>query len=415
MDKTVFLSLFSGYGIEIEYMIVDDRSMAVLPVSDRLISDLAGAMVNEVERGPVAWSNELVMHVIELKTNGPAATISELPGPFLENVRDINSRLKDMHGKLMPTGMHPWMDPYKETVLWNHDNRDIYDTYNRIFNCQGHGWSNLQSMHINLPFADDREFKLLHDAIRVLLPVMPALSASTPFADGGVTGLMDTRLEVYRHNSKRIPSITGLVIPEAVSSEADYNKTILQPMYHDIAPHDPDGILQDEWLNSRGAIARFDRHTIEIRTLDTQETPASDIAVASMIISVLKALIAGKWAEPGRLSSITTSALAEIFLNFIVDADQAIIKSRDFLDAFSFPDRKCNGKEFWLYLRESAVFEDHGNPVLASALDHILNKGPLARRMIQATGKEVKRPRLEETFRCLCACLEEGALFDGID
>ena len=415
MDKTVFLSLFSGYGIEIEYMIVDERSLDVLPVSDRVIRDLAGAMVNEVERGAVAWSNELVMHVIELKTNGPAPAVSGLPVPFLENVREINSRLETIHGMLMPTGMHPWMDPYRETTLWSHGNREIYDTYNRIFNCQGHGWSNLQSMHINLPFADDREFALLHDAIRVLLPVLPALSASTPFADGGFTGLMDTRMEVYRHNSKRIPSITGYVIPEAVASEEEYNKTILQPMYRDIAPHDPDGILQDEWLNSRGAIARFDRHTIEIRTIDTQEMPVSDIAVAAMIISVLKTLIAGKWMEPARLSSISTSALAEIFLHFIADADEGIIDNRDFLEVFLFPDRKCCGREFWLYLRESVAFEDNGNPVLAQAMDHILNRGPLARRMIQATGKDVKRSRLKETFRRLCDCLEQGELFDGID
>lgn len=415
MDTNVFLSLFSGFGIEIEYMIVDDRNLAVLPVSDKLLSSVAGALANEVERGSIAWSNELVMHVIELKTNGPAATLSGLPEPFLDSVRDINARLKTMHGMLMPTGMHPWMDPYRETTLWNHGNREIYDTYNRIFNCRGHGWSNLQSMHINLPFADDREFALLHDAIRVLLPVLPALSASTPFADGGFTGLMDTRLEVYRHNSKRIPSITGQVIPEAVSSEEEYKKTILEPMYEDIAPHDPDGILQDEWLNSRGAIARFDRHTIEIRTVDTQETPASDIAVAAMIISVLKTLIAGKWMDPGRLSSISTSVLAKIFQNFIADADEGIIVNRDFLEVFAFPDRKCSGREFWLYLRESVVFENNGNPILAPVLDHILNRGPLARRLIRATGKDVKRSRLEETYRRLCACLEGGELFSGID
>ncbi len=122
-----------------------------------------------------------------------------------------------MNAKLLPGAMHPWMDPYKETKLWLHDSKEIYDTYDRIFNCQGHGWSNLQSMHINLPFADDREFKLLHSAIRTILPILPAMSASSPIVDGEITGLMDTRLEVYRRNAERIPSITGLIVPEAVS------------------------------------------------------------------------------------------------------------------------------------------------------------------------------------------------------
>jgi len=414
MDSPVYLSLFCGYGIEIEYMIVDSRSLCVLPVSDQLISSVAGAMVNEVARGEIAWSNELVLHVIELKTNGPAAGVAGLPELFLENVRDINARLEVMHGMLMPTGMHPWMDPYTETRLWSHDSREIYDAYNRIFNCQGHGWSNLQSMHINLPFADDREFALLHDAIRIVLPVLPALAASTPYADGGFTGMMDTRLEVYRKNAKRIPSITGLVVPEAVYSEQEYQTAILQPMYRDIAPHDPDGVLQDEWLNSRGAIARFDRHAIEIRILDTQETPVADLAIAAMVISVLKYLLEGKWSEPGRLAEVSTPMLAQMFLDFVANADEGVVDNQGFLEIFSFPDRKCSGSEFWQYLREAVVFEDEGNPTLTLALDHILRMGPLARRMIRATGKDVKRSHLEEVFRRLCACLEEGEMFQGI-
>jgi len=39
-------------------------------------------------------------------------------------------------------------------------------------------------------------------------------------------------------------------------------------------------VLQNEWLNSRGAIARFERDTIEIRVLDSQETPAAELAIA---------------------------------------------------------------------------------------------------------------------------------------
>ena len=43
----------------------------------------------------------------------------------------------------------------------------IYDTFDRIFSCKGHGWANLQSMQINLPFRGDEEFARLHAAIRV--------------------------------------------------------------------------------------------------------------------------------------------------------------------------------------------------------------------------------------------------------
>jgi hypothetical protein len=85
---------------------------------------------------------------------------------------------------LLPTGAHPLMDPFTETRLWPHEHKEIYNLYNRIFDCRGHGWSNLQSTHLNLPFSGDAEFKKLHAAIRLLLPLIPALSASTPLLDG---------------------------------------------------------------------------------------------------------------------------------------------------------------------------------------------------------------------------------------
>ena len=56
----------------------------------------------------------------------------------------------------------------------------------------------------------------------------------------------------------------------------------------DIAPLDPDGTLQHEWLNSRGAIARFDRNAIEIRVLDIQECPVADLAICFQVMSFLK-------------------------------------------------------------------------------------------------------------------------------
>lgn len=412
----VTLPLFAGYGIELEYMIVDRDHHNVLPVTDEVLKIVAGEYVNDIEEGPIAWSNELVLHVIELKTNGPVATLDNLPEQFLSNIYQINTILSDMNGRLMPTAMHPWMDPWKETRLWPHDASEIYETYNKIFNCQGHGWSNLQSMHINLPFSGDEEFSLLHSAIRTLLPIMPALAASSPVMDGEYTGLMDTRLETYRCNAERIPSITGLVIPEAVHSFNEYQEKILHPMYNDIAQYDPGKVLQFEWLNSRGAIARFDRNAIEIRVLDTQETPEADIAITMSIIAVLKKLAEGDWSAPDRQSNASTEMLAELFSACIKYAGDAMIESREYLDLFDFPERKCNASELWHYLLESTLFRNTDlNPGIKAILDIILDNGCLARRIANAIGPAMRRSRLEETYRQLCDCLASGHFFESID
>lgn len=409
------LPIFSAYGIELEYMIVNRDKLDLLPVSDNILKAIAGEYVNEVEVGKIAWSNEVVLHVIELKTNGPVKNFQGLSTLFKDNINRINSLLADLNGRLMPTAMHPWMDPCRETHLWPHGARDIYDTYNRIFNCQGHGWSNLQSMHINLPFADDQEFARLHSAIRLLLPVMPAIAASSPLMAGELTGLMDTRLETYRRNADIIPSITGLVVPEPVTSKQEYLSTILWPMYTDIAPYDPGRILQNEWLNSRGAIARFDRNAIEIRVLDTQETVLADLAIASIIIAVLKKISDNEWSTQFSQLSITTAELAQIMTDTIKTAERTVISNKVFLSLFGFPGNRCNAQEFWQYLYESVKLEeieDRGE--LENAISFIINNGPLARRIANQLEKGFTRPKLVEIYRDLADCLQQGRLFEGI-
>lgn len=406
------LSLFAGYGIELEYMIVDLGSGAVRPVADRILAHAAGEISNSAERGELAWSNELVLHVIELKTNGPSVSLQSLPDLFIREIRYINDYLQSLDACLMPTAMHPLMVPERDTVLWPHDDNEIYAAYNRIFDCRGHGWSNLQSMHINLPFHGDREFHPLHTAIRALLPVMPAIAASSPLLEGELTGFMDTRLETYRTNSRRIPEVTGLVIPEVVKNRREYEQVILEPMYAAIAAYDPAGILQYEWLNSRGAIARFDRNAIEIRVLDTQESAAADIAVAGVIVSVLKALVSQQWSSRNEQEQLSTEELTAVFLNMVRDADEAVIRSREYLKLFRFPGRQCSAIELWQHFLES--LDEVETAEWRADFDFILNHGCLARRISRAVGPSARRSHVEETCRVLCRCLERGEVFEGI-
>ena len=127
------LHAFEGYGIEIEYMLVERRSLDVAPLSDRLIHEVAGGFVSEVERGALAWSNELVLHVLELKTNGPAPRLDALPALFQGEVSRINRRLAAHGARLMPGAAHPWMDPLTQTRLWPHEYDVVYEAYDRIF------------------------------------------------------------------------------------------------------------------------------------------------------------------------------------------------------------------------------------------------------------------------------------------
>ncbi len=407
MGKT--LGLFAGFGVEIEYMIVDRDTLDVRPVCDRILEAVGGLPVQEeVETGVLAWSNELVAHVVELKTAGPAPSLDGLAGAFADDVGRIDAILEPLGARLLPTGMHPWMDPATETRLWPHENNRVYRAFDRIFDCRGHGWANLQSTHLNLPFANDDEFGRLHAAIRVVLPLLPALAASSPFIDGRRAASLDERLAVYRTNCRRIPSITGDVIPEAVFTAEAYAR-LLDRLYADIAPHDPDAVLREEWLNARGAIARFDRGAIEIRVLDTQEHPGADLAIAHVVTRVLRALVEERWSDTDAQRALDTGALAETLSAVIRDADHAGIDATDHLAVLGLPPRPTTAGAVWASLAERVFGADALPPALRTILDH----GPLARRILAATGDTPDRATLRRVYGSLADCLARGESFDA--
>jgi hypothetical protein len=227
--------------------------------------------------------------------------------------------------------------------------------------------------------------------------------------DGKLTGRLDNRLEVYRLNQQRIPSVTGRVIPEPVFSRADYEEKILRTIYRDIAPHDPEGILQYEWLNSRGAIARFDRDTIEIRLLDVQECPAADLAIAALIVAVLKALTAESWGSLAEQQGWEVAPLEAILLAAIRDGDEARIDDRRYLAAFGFAGERASAGELWRSLAQRLLppkAEEFRGPLAV-----ILEQGPLARRLLRALGEAPSPGRIRDVYGELCACLEQGRLF----
>ena len=425
------LHLFAGFGIELEYMLVDARTLAVLPVADAVLRAAAGSTVADFEDGEIGWSNELVLHLLELKTRRPGPRLEGLPALFQRSLGRMRELLAPLGGRLMPTGMHPWMDPTRETQLWPHEGAEIYQTFDRLFDCRRHGWANLQSVHLNLPFAGDEEFGRLHAAIRLVLPLLPALAASSPVVDGRVTGILDNRLEFYRSNATRVPSVAGRVVPEPVYTRAEYESRILERIYRDMAPLDTEGVLRDEWANARGAIARFERSAFEIRILDMQECPLADLATAALASATVRALVDERWADWEEQKRWPTERLAALLRAVVRDGERTLLGEHAYLEVFGVRgDRDRHAGEVWQHLAESLLFGTaQCTPGAAGAsgaaaeagalgsewrrpLEIILERGPLARRILEAVGARPDRERLSSVYRRLCDCLDAGTLFE---
>lgn len=400
--------LFEVFGIELEYMLVKNQQLKVAPIVDQLMISKMGYVTADADNGAIEWSNELVAHVVELKTNGPTPSLDNLSTLFHKNIIEINNLLKPLDTKLLPTASHPLMDPKTEMQLWKHSYSEIYALYNRIFNCKGHGWSNVQSMHINLPFFDDAEFEKLHAAVRVLLPIIPALSASSPIFEGEYTGFLDSRMEVYKTNQKEIPQMTGKVIPEQVFSKDSYYETIFNPINKAIKPFDTEDILDHHFLNSRGAIARFDRNAIEIRVIDIQECPLADVAIAAFIIEVLKLFVSENLNTLETQKSFHENDLFEVFNDVIKHGENAVIINTTYLQLFRH-ENEMVVSEIWKLLYDKV--KDNLSSEYQKTLENILANGSLSTRILKALENDFSEQNILKVYTRLGDCLQENKLF----
>ena len=408
------LHIFQAYGVELEYMIVDRKTLNIRPIADELLKHELGKYGSDFENGMVTWSNELVLHVIELKSTKPESNFNSLESAFADDVKQINSILEKWDATLLPTAAHPWMNPLTETKLWpHHSDNQVYDIYNKIFDCRGHGWSNLQSTHLNLPFYDDEEFAKLHAAIRLVLPILPALCASSPILDGKVTGMLDTRMSYYKTNQSKIPSITGKVVPEAVFSKRQYLNTIYEKIKNDLAPYDPQNILNPIWVNSRGAIPRFDRGSIEIRIMDIQECPPADLAIQTLVIETIKALVNEQFCNMEEQVRARTEILAGILEDTSQLGQQAEILSSEYPEAFGLQ-APCSAQGLWQHIYTTLLKKGNaGLEKWGPELSVILTESTLSDRILRSLNGDYSQDSIRNTYRHLADCLSQNKMFFG--
>ncbi|MCB9636864.1 MAG: glutamate--cysteine ligase, partial [Sandaracinus sp.] len=257
--------LFEGFGVEIEWTIVDTATLLPTPLAHVLLGEGRADRAFERPRGLARWAGELVRHQVEV-----AAQTKKLEGlgDFFEaEAAAMNDALAPHGACLLGGGLHPLFDPTR-AQLWPIDASRTLRAWDAVFGCRGHAWTNLQSVHLEIPFEGDEELARLHAATRLVLPLIPALAASSPFVDGRRSPFVDTRVDLFRAKHAKVPQVVGRIVPEPITSQAGYEARILRPMYAAVAPVDPDGLLRDLRLDGRGAVARFDRGVMQIRLID---------------------------------------------------------------------------------------------------------------------------------------------------
>lgn len=408
---------FEVTGIELEYAVVD-RALHPQCLVEEAFRRICGRPTSEFEHGQVGFSNELAAHVLEIKTPRPHRNLARAETDLVNGMHFLTRVLREQFdARLLPTGMHPFMRP-SDTTLWRRAGRRIYQTYARMFPIHQHGWVNVQCSHINLPFGTERETVTLHNAIACLLPYLPALSASSPIYEGKIGPSVDNRLAFYRTNQTRIPQITGDVIPEFMTSYQQYRREILAPIYRTLHSIRGGEVLAHEWVNSRGAIPRFGRGAIEIRTLDTQECVKMDIAMAVFVRGTLAWMV--KQLLTGSLTLPEHTMLVQDYRAVTNKGMRAPVQAIHLRPASSQSVSVTTPRHVLVRLLEYAAEE---TPVAERCYLPLVEKrirsGNLSERIVRAVQRQRGRRRTQQSavirrvYEDLIDCLENNTPWEG--
>lgn len=380
--------LFEVTGLELEYAVVDRADLRPRCLVEDGFRVLAGRPASDLEFDDVGFSNELAAHVFEMKTLDPVRDLALAEAALVRGLRRFAAVLHERFGaRLLPTGMHPLMRP-EDTHLWRRSGRAIYETYARLFPIHEHGWLNVQSCQVNLPFGpDDASIAALHNATACVLPYLPALAASSPLVEGRPGDAVCNRMASYAANQRRIPAIAGTIVPEYMTSRDQYRRDVLQRIYSDLDRVPGTARIRHEFVNSRGAILRFDRSALEIRVLDLQECVKMDVAMAVFARLATKSFV--HMLHEGSVRLPEHSLLVEDYRACVTEGRRAEVEATHVLAAAGYRPGTATAETALLLLLDLAHAESGpGDAPYLRLVEERIRRGNLSERILRAAALE---------------------------
>ena len=246
-------------GVEEEYKIVSDRTFELVPDAEKFFS-------KELDLDNASIDGEVYRSQLELKT-GVCASLNELENTLVRARLQLNNRLPEGL-LLLSAGTHPfssWSKQEPSTTprvsLFMHDMQDVV----RQLLVSG--------LHVHVGISDRELAIKVIRIVRQYLPMILALSTSSPFWQSRPTGLMSYRRSVFS-----VLPRTGLPPTFKNYSEyLDYLQLLTKTRSFDsVGSSDPTKIWWDIRLHPKYP-------TLEFRVCDACTDVRDSIAIAGLI------------------------------------------------------------------------------------------------------------------------------------
>jgi gamma-glutamyl:cysteine ligase YbdK (ATP-grasp superfamily) len=372
----------SGPGLGLEYLVVDANSLSPM-----------GATTFSGRTDDVTWTSKDGT-CISFNTTSSGHGFNGLAGMLAKGVSSAWKSVRDAgNGVLLPCSMHPLMELRAPVGGGEQDPQPPGSTILRM----------------EIPFADEQEFGRLHTAIRMVLPLIPAISSSSPFINGKWAVAQSARLLSILEGEQVLPELTGAYIPEVALDQADYFRIVLEPIARGLAERGMGQSVDYQQANRRAAIPSFEHNVITITVADTQESVGAAVAVAEMIAAVVQAMKEGRWVSNYLQRAWHEADLRAILLDVVKNGADAVLANRDYLLMFGKLRESATAGELWRHIYQHLRGELSETTRIHIA--HILDHGNLAQRILRRTGHRPTREDIVRTCLELCACLQEDRQF----
>ncbi|HEY7891565.1 MAG TPA: YbdK family carboxylate-amine ligase [Solirubrobacteraceae bacterium] len=247
-------------GIEEELMIVDPSSFDLVNAIDWILGE-------EPAYGQI--KPELLESVLEISTS-PCQDVATATGELTGLRALARDRARARGLEIGAAGTHPF-------ARWEDQRVVKDDRYRGLVRALGFVARQelVFGMHVHVGMADPEETIAVTNRMRPHIPLLIALSANSPLWRGELTGLMSSRIPIFR-------AFPRVGLPPRFEDWADFERRIevmsgcgmiedYTYLWYDVRPHPRLG-------------------TIEVRAMDSQTRVQSTASLAALVVSLVKLL-----------------------------------------------------------------------------------------------------------------------------
>jgi carboxylate-amine ligase len=242
-------------GVEEELMIVDGRTMELVSAIEELMVAVPSETEGEVKP-------ELLQSVLEISTD-VCRNAGEAAGQLEELRRRVRETAEKQGLTVASAATHPFAKWEQQQVVDRDRYHELVDALRFVVRQEL-----LFGLHVHVGIDDPEKAIHVANGMRVHIPILLALSTNSPFWRGLPTGLMSTRMPIF----KLLPR-TG--VPQRFEGWADYQARI-------------------EFMVDAGAVADYTYlwwdvrphpklGTIEVRSCDAQTRLEHTLGLAALI------------------------------------------------------------------------------------------------------------------------------------